>query len=478
MQYVTDYMPGGTVGRLLSQGIATMKWVALAFLTSLLLAPAAAFAQVAISDPADKQVVEAFLKHVQRVPEQLTAEQCRQYVTKSVEDYTWIVLPYLDMTLTAYQVTGDARYLGMFVGVFANMRSAMTQGPDGFLGWYGTPNTIFQNPDNPTKPIDVIINSFRATDVLSQFVETVQRDPALSRRYARQRQEYLDLIENHLVRKWDVRGNYVDLGPTGGIYRTHFGLKFDKASLTQPHNKHSIIIRAFLALYRATGNDEYMRKAVKVGTRYKHCLTLKDGHYEWHYWDPAGAWDVKPQQTSRWKHWIGVEHKGGYYSSSLSQAVALYQHGVVFDRTDMERFLKTQLEMCWNGDLANPKWARVDGTVSEQYMQGEYMCSALAPFSPRIVEFVYGQGAVANRLENAGHPWQGGPVANGWIGGKLMSLPLAQGGRQAYASFGQAFLSKPENSRFAQSLAFQVTGEGYKAPEVPRQMESMPPEPR
>ena len=145
-----------------------------------------------------------------------------------------------------------------------------------------------------------------------------------------------------------------------------------------------------------------MKKAILLGTRYKHCLHLNDGHYEWNYWDPAGAWDVKPGSPNEWKHWIGAEHTGGYYSLSLMQAVRLYEFGVVFDKTDMERFVKTQVAVCWNGSMDNPQWARVDGTRPAQYMQGEYMCAALAAFNDKVAEFCYGPRGAVGAAQRAG----------------------------------------------------------------------------
>ena len=106
-------------------------------------------------------------------------------------------------------------------------------------------------------------------------------------------------------------------------------------------------------------------KAIKLGTSFKNCLTLVDGRYQWNYWDPAGEWDIDPEDTRKWKHWIGAEHRSGYYSLSLSQAVLLYENELLFNRTDIERFVKTQTTVCWNGDLDNPEWARVDGKPSE-----------------------------------------------------------------------------------------------------------------
>jgi hypothetical protein len=442
-----------------------------------LCAVATAAEPVRIEDAKDRQIVAAFLKHADGVPSTLTAEYCKKQAAEDPESYCWIVLKYQRLPLTAYQLTGDAKYLDLFVKCFENLRAAMTPSADGYLDWHGKPLSGFQDATKPGYTYDVIITSFSAICMLSDFVELTGQDAALKEKYAAQRAAYLELMEKHLAKKWDPRGDYVDLGAGGAIYRAPAGLKEDKARLTQPHNKHSLLIRGFLALYRVTGNDEYMRKAVKLGARFKHCLTLKDGHYEWNYWDPAGAWDVLPSDKSKWKHWIGVEHKGGYYASTLEQAVDLYDFGVVFGKDDMDRFLKTQLEKCWNGDLTKPKWARVDGTTSDKYMLGDYLCAALAPLSPKIEEFCYAGPRQEDRLKNAGHSWQGAVVADGWLIGKYLELPKARGGKQVYEEFGRKFRAKPENQAFLKEVEFEVTGEGYRAPKTPAEMKDMPQEP-
>jgi len=419
---------------------------------------------VKITDATDKQIVQRFLEHVDRLAGRITPEYCRKMAADEPEGYTWKVLPQVEMHLTAFEVTGEVKYLDTFADVFANMQAAMTKGPDGYLGWYGKPLGLFRNPAKGDLKADVIISSFRTVDVLCHFLELVARD-SLSKRFVKQRREYVDLMVNHLVKKWTVRGNYVDLGDRGAIYRTHAGLRDTKAHLTQPHNKHSKIIRGLLGLYRVTGRDEYMRMALKLGVRFKRCLTLRNGHYEWNYWDPAGKWDHHPTKPGWWKHWIGPEHRGGYYSLSLTQAVLLWRHGLVFDDADMQRFGKTQLEAAWNGSLDDPKWFRVDRSRGTQ--DGRYICSALAPFDKKIHAFLYTGARQGERLANAKHSWQGGPVANGWIRGKYINCPAATGGKQIHLATGKKFLTDPDNRKLLQSLSFDVTGKGYKAPPRP-----------
>ncbi|MDP6543748.1 MAG: hypothetical protein QGH60_07115 [Phycisphaerae bacterium] len=427
--------------------------------------PNTARTAVKITDATDKQIVQRFLEHADRLGGRITPAYCRRMANDEPEGYTWKILPQVEMRLTAFEVTGDVKYLDGFTTVFANMRSAMTKGPDGYLGWYGKPLGLFRNPTKPNLKADVIITSFRTVDVLSRFLELVSRDDRLVKRFAAQRSRYVDLMVNHLVKKWTVRGNYADLGARGAVYRTHAGLKDVKALLTQPHNKHSKIISGLLGLYRVTGQSQYMRMAVKLGVRFKRCLTLRNGHYEWNYWDPAGKWDHHPTRAGQWKHWIGPEHRGGYYSLSLTQAVLLWRHGLVFDDTDMRRFVKTQLEATWNGRLDKPKWFRVDR--SDGQLSGRYICPALAPLDKKIHAFLYTGARQAERLSNAKHSWQGGPVAGGWIRGKFIDRPTATDKEDIRLTAGKKFLTDPANRKLVQSLNFKVTGKGYKAPPAP-----------
>lgn len=52
---------------------------------------------------------------------------------------------------------------------------------------------------------------------------------------------------------------------------------------------------------------KYLEKARKLARRWKKHLKLRDDHYIWHYWDPAGRWDYG--QGGDLNHWIGLEHR-------------------------------------------------------------------------------------------------------------------------------------------------------------------------
>jgi len=420
---------------------------------------------VAMADETDRQILEAFLGHVRSSARHCTPERMAKFASQP-EDITWQASLYIRMPMIAYRLTGDAEYLDMFVERMDTLCDQMEEGPDGYMGWHGLPLGLFRHPEYPDRQVDVIITSFTVAGMMADFARIIQDDELLKVKYGDVAQRYLTLAEDHLIKKWDARGCYKDLGKIGAVYITHPDLKPTKASLTQPHNKHSKIIRSLLSMYAATGKDEYLVKAVKLGTRFKHCLTLVDDHYEWHYWDPAGQWDVDPENPRRWKHWIGAEHRSGYYSTTLSQAVILYEYGLVFDKTDIDRFVKTQMEVCWNGDFNDPKWARVDGKASEN----AYLCSSLAPFHESVYEMAYGAPAQQERLRRKNHSWQGGASASGWLEYKYLVYPRWKSGEPAEKDTVAQFLVQEEGQSLIEKLAFEVEASGYQAPTSPEQM--------
>ena len=193
-------------------------------------------------------------------------------------------------------------------------------------------------------------------------MELVRATPSLERTYGEPAARFLGIGENHLAgEKWEERKLYMDLGIRGAVFRMPAECGNDRDHLTNPHNKQSKMCRAYLALYRVTGKDEYFRKAVQLGARFKRTLRLEDDCYRWNYWDPAGDWDRNRDNVDQWKHWIGPEHRSGYHALTVAMAEALYDHGVVFNRTDMQRFVNTQMRVCWNGSLEQPVFRNTGG---------------------------------------------------------------------------------------------------------------------
>ena len=412
--------------------------------------------------PEDGPVVEAFLAHVEASAAQCTPERLAEFA-RQPEDIVWQASKYIRMPYVAYRLTGDTGYVDEFAARLGALYDELEPGPDGFLGWYGLPLDLFRHPDHPDRPSDVILTSFVVAGLAAEFALAVRDGGELEARHGGDAARYLNITTRHLVAKWDARGRYRELGPRGAVYITNERLAPVKADLTQPHNKHGKIGAALVKLYAATGDDAYLTKAVKLGTRYKRCLTLADGRYMWNYWDPAGEWDVRVDDHGRWKHWIGAEHRGGYYSLSASQAVMLYEHGLVFDEADIARFLRTQLEVCWNGDIADPGWSRVDGEAMDQ----PYVCSALAAYDASLRELAFGRAASARRVEQREHGWNGGVVAGDWLEMKYITVPRWSSAGSSDAQVTESYRSSEVGAAVLAELAPDVVSGGYSAPVAP-----------
>ena len=428
--------------------VAAAVAVALAALSAALTAAAP---PVKMDSDADRRILAAFLKHTDDCLARVTPEAVGK-ITQG-EDICWVWSKYCRMPLTAYRLTGKAAYLDKFVKAMDTLLTRLRKGPDGYLGFRGLPLPLFRDPANPKAEADVVITAFSVAHVICEFAEILESEPELKRTHGKKLAHYLDIAENHLVAKWDARKQYMDLGAKGAVYRTGPLGRDTKRNLTQPNNKQSKACGALLALYRVTGKDAYFRKAVALGVRFKHTLRLKNGRYLWNYWEPAGEWDRREDDPKRWKHWIGAEHRGGYHGLTLAMAEALYDHGVVFTRTDMQRFVNTQMRIVWNGSFETPVFRRVDGRKPQR---GGYQAAALARFEPKIHRFLYEFNGPRERLANRNHSWQGGVVAAGYLVGKYLA---PRGPEPRRAKYRDRFAADPANARWLKATEFEIPAE-------------------
>lgn len=443
-----------------------MKLALALLLGVIIMTPMACAAPRPEIEPADQPILDAFLGHIESLKRHCTPERMAQFASQP-EDITWQASRYIRVPLVAYQLTGDRKYLDDFVGCLENLLAQIGHDEQGHPGWYGLALGLFRHPDHPDEAVDVIITSFTMAELMAEFALTVRED-GIEDEYAANVARYLDLAQQ-LVDKWDARGNYREIGDRGAVYITNERLAPVKAHLTQPHNKHEIITRALVSLYRATGRDDYLAKAYRLGIRFKRCLMLdEEGIYRWNYWDPAGPWDVHPDDPTKWKHWIGAEHRGGYYQLSLSQAVLMYELGLVFTDRDIERFVRTQTQVAWNGRFDDPEYFRLDGRPADE--GHVYLCSWLAPYGERIQTMAFGEPAQRRRMQQLDHAWQGGVAATSYLADKYLLLPRWETAGPSDADIAADWASG-EGAALIDRLAFEVTPPGYQPPLTPQQAE-------
>ena len=164
-------------------------------------------------DETDRQILEAFLRHVESSARYCTPERMAKFASQP-EDITWQASKYIKMPLIAYRLVGDAKYLDMFVERMDTLIDRLEQGSDGFLGWYGLPLELFRHPDYPDRQVDVMLTSFEMAGPMADFALEIKNNELLEEKYGKTAKRYMALAEDHLIKKWDARGRYKDLAIT------------------------------------------------------------------------------------------------------------------------------------------------------------------------------------------------------------------------------------------------------------------------
>jgi hypothetical protein len=95
------------------------------------------------------------------------------------------------------------------------------------------------------------------------------------------------------------------------------------------------------------------------------------------------------------------------------------------------------MEVCWNGDLENPKFAMTTGTLPKLpgADKDRFLAPSLAPWNAKLEQLVYTGNFQDERIAKAGNSWQGGVLASDWLRGKYLELPKIRGGKRLYGDF-------------------------------------------
>ena len=298
-------------------------------------------------------------------------EQWEQYMIRTIpgwnahlqkwgEDIGWHHAPILRGLIDGYQVSGDTQWLDA-IEKFNEELSARATRDQGHLGWG-----------------DSICGEALLLEPILRYITTVQTRPELRERYGPSAEKLLQMIDPEMIVKWDQLGQWQELLDGMGTYTE---------GITLPHNKNAHVGIMLLWAARATQSPErrqlYLEKATKLARRFKWALKLEDDHYIWHYWDAAGSWDYDEKGGS--KHWTSLEHRG-YGATNGAFVSQCYQSGIVFDRTDIERFCRTFTKRIWDGNREDPTfWAL--GRFNAEYEKSG-IWSALAEYEPVILELL------------------------------------------------------------------------------------------
>ncbi len=298
----------------------------------------------------------------------ILADARSRYCDKEMgEELGWLVSPFLNGFYYGYLATHDTKWIDMLIDWTDSCIRRALKEPDGFPGW-------------PKGGMDAA-ESFNCDSLLGEamflrpvvlLAGEILRTPAIQEKYAMKARAYLDLAER-IFDKWDSRGCWREV-PEGGLWVVpHFGIDPTTGQWTEgyarrhtdgfsnPANKENHIAQWLMAMHDATGKPVYRERAEKWFRLMRSRMTTREEgkYFVWNYWDPAGPWDYKSDDSP--KHWIGVHPNGGYYGIDVEAIVTAFEHGLVFSKADIDRLIATNRDFMWNQQVTGARFRRIDG---------------------------------------------------------------------------------------------------------------------
>ena len=291
------------------------------------------------------------------------ATQWRHSQDGAGEQFGWGINYYAGGFVQGYQRTKDTAWLDGAVKLSEYCIEKMRTGPDGYKGWVGDDQT-----GRGTWPDNHVGDAIIFAPMLS-FAEVVLKDPELKKKYGEAAEKYVDLAKRDLFEKWDKRGTWKE-DRAWGCYigwdmvcsKAHPDAwrKDTEPCIAEPFNKNNHMGVCALRLFRITGEEKWRERAFKIFAYTKSRFQLVDegafSYYVWNYWEPFGPESVDLAKKDT-RLWMNVHGGRPYAAGEIGQMVEAYNTGVVFDKTDIERFLNTNLKVMWNGDKAKPHFA-------------------------------------------------------------------------------------------------------------------------
>jgi hypothetical protein len=218
------------------------------------------------------------------------------------------------------------------------------------------------------KPIPLAFMNYTGIiyDPMLQFAEIVRADPGL---------KALDPVADRFIRA--AMESYADAsarlwrngpGEGEGYYLTcEKGESFPADNVGAPFNFQGRHVCAQLALYRLTGEREYLERSQKICRFFKNRLKYiaSTDLYIWNYW-------FEPMTTKGWKPEDKLSQNVGYFEGKenvedishgvldIAMVMAAWRSGIVFSTADVNRFANTLLVNVLNSSRTEVR-RRVDG---------------------------------------------------------------------------------------------------------------------
>jgi len=270
---------------------------------------------------------------------------------------------YCDM----YRFTGDRLWINRAVARADYLYSVRDVNGDGIPSW-GNYNETYGNSRYAGEGMnrDFGVWDGVLTTAIIETAQTIYDHPVLmaNQTLKEKADKYLKLVKTIIDR---YHGCWTNLTETEGFYWDN-----PAGDVTGPIvNRFGALGITELKLYDVLKDPMYLNKPRAMANLFKKNLQLRDGAYVWTYAVPPSTY-------------LSIEDIS-HGAIDLEFAILAYEHGLAFNRTDMERFANTYLKLVWRGFNAKPPLATsVNGAVSADYSTVSRNWVLLASFDPAI----------------------------------------------------------------------------------------------
>ena len=325
----------------------------------------------------------------------IAGEERNRYCDKETgEELGWLVSPFLNGFYWGFLATRDTRWLETLIDWTDSCLERAIKEPDGFLGW---PKGDGGGGDSKEYRADSLLGEAMLLRPIVLAAGEIRNTPELRARWGEKAGKYLAFAEANF-RKWDSRGCWREV-ENGGVWVVPgFGIDLktgnwsagyerrETEGFTNPDNKQNHIARWLLALHEVTRKPVYRERAARWFELMKSRLKFSHGekYFVWNYWEPAGPWDLKPDGSPR--HWVGVHPNGGYYQIDVEGMVAAFEHGLTFQKPDIDRLIATNRDFMWNQQIQGARFQRIDGEAPDPRWKHSpgVLWTALVPYDSTL----------------------------------------------------------------------------------------------
>jgi hypothetical protein len=232
--------------------------------------------------------------------------------------------------------TGNARYADMFIQVADHVLKARDNLHNLRDEYRGTVNPAWGSMKYSNGKRHVwAVHTGMICEPLARFAGVVRKDPKLKDKYSAKADEYLTAAQQA------VAVHEPDYRPGPGKDEAYLYGHVNQIHL--PLNMQNALARAWIYIDDATGKPEHRDQISRLARFFKNRLRVQP--------DGALAWEYRPPLDGPGTNFEDVSHG----SINADFLVLCYEHGVVFDRKDIDGLEKTLLT----------RVIRPDGSISD-----------------------------------------------------------------------------------------------------------------